>query len=207
MPYLKARGEVRLDEAAVALGVSAEQLLKDLKVLWMCGTPGGMPDDLIDVDVAALEPEDGDGIRTDGIIRVSNADYLAKPLRLTTTEATALIVALRALRSGAGDDTREVVDRALAKLEAAAAEGAEAARVDPGTRRRGHRPGAPGDPPAGRRGPPAAGPAQLLRALARRAVRAGGGPAGGRQRARGTPTSTPGATSPRRPGCSGSTGS
>jgi proteasome accessory factor C len=113
VPYLKARGEVRLDEAAAALGVTAEQLLKDLKVLWMCGTPGGLPDDLIDVDVAALEPEDGDGIRTDGIIRVSNADYLAKPLRLTTTEATALIVALRALRSGAGDDTREVVDRAL----------------------------------------------------------------------------------------------
>ena len=133
VPYLRARGEVRLDEAASALGVTAEQLLKDLKVLWMCGTPGGMPDDLIDVDVAALEPEDGDGIRTDGIIRVSNADYLAKPLRLTTTEATALIVALRALRAGAGDDTREVVDRALAKLEAAAAEGAEAARVDPGT--------------------------------------------------------------------------
>jgi proteasome accessory factor C len=133
VPYLKARGEVRLDEAATALGVTAEQLLKDLKVLWMCGTPGGLPDDLIDVDVAALEPEDGDGIRTDGIIRVSNADYLAKPLRLTTTEATALIVALRALRSGAGDDTREVVDRALAKLEAAAAEGAEAARVDPGS--------------------------------------------------------------------------
>ena len=133
VPYLKARGEVRLDEAAAALGVTAEQLLKDLKVLWMCGTPGGLPDDLIDVDVAALEPEDGDGIRTDGIIRVSNADYLAKPLRLTTTEATALIVALRALRSGAGDDTREVVDRALAKLEAAAAEGAEAARVHPGS--------------------------------------------------------------------------
>jgi proteasome accessory factor C len=134
VPYLRSRGEVRLDEAAVALGVSAEQLLKDLKVLWMCGTPGGMPDDLIDVDVAALEgPDGGDGIRTDGIIRVSNADYLAKPLRLTTTEATALIVALRALRSGAGDDTREVVDRALAKLEAAAAEGAEAARVHPGS--------------------------------------------------------------------------
>ena len=134
VPYLRARGEVRLDEAAQALGVTAEQLLKDLKVLWMCGTPGGMPDDLIDVDVAALEgPEDGDGIRTDGIIRVSNADYLAKPLRLTTTEATALIVALRALRSGAGDASREVVDRALVKLEAAAAEGAEAARVDPGT--------------------------------------------------------------------------
>ena len=34
-----------------------------------------------------------------------------------------MIVALRALRNGARDDTREVVDRALAKLEAAAAQG------------------------------------------------------------------------------------
>ena len=66
------------------------------------------------------------------MIRVSNADYLARPLRLSPTEASALIVALRALRNGARDDTREVVDRALAKLEAAAAEGGAAAQIDPG---------------------------------------------------------------------------
>jgi proteasome accessory factor C len=66
------------------------------------------------------------------VIRVSNADYLARPLRLTPTEATAIIVALRALRSGARDETREVVDRALAKLEAAAAEASAAPRIDPG---------------------------------------------------------------------------
>ena len=106
----------------------AEQLVKDLKVLLMCGLPGGYPDDLIDVDLDALE-----GPEADGVIRVSNADYLARPLRLTPTEATAIIVALRALRSGAGDDTREVVDRALAKLEAAAAEGSAAARSTPAT--------------------------------------------------------------------------
>jgi proteasome accessory factor C len=93
----------------------------------MCGLPGGYPDDLIDVDLDALEGEEGDGV-----IRVSNADYLARPLRLSPTEATAIIVALRALRNGAGDDTREVVDRALAKLEAAAAEGSAAAQIDPG---------------------------------------------------------------------------
>jgi proteasome accessory factor C len=128
VPYLHRRGHVRLDEAAADLGVAPAQLLKDLKVLLMCGLPGGYPDDLIDVDLDALE-----GPEADGLIRVSNAEYLARPLRLTTTEATALIVALRALRAGAGDETREVVDRALAKLEAAAAEGADAARVDAGT--------------------------------------------------------------------------
>ena len=43
-----------------------------------------------------------------------------------------MIVALRAMRDGATDDTREIVDRVLAKLEAAAAEGPAASRIDPG---------------------------------------------------------------------------
>jgi proteasome accessory factor C len=127
VPYLHARGQVRLEEAARDLGVDPAQLLGDLKVLLMCGLPGGYPDDLIDVDLDALE-----GPEADGVIRVSNADYLARPLRLTPTEATAIIVALRALRGSAAEETREVVDRALAKLEAAAAEGSAARQIDPG---------------------------------------------------------------------------
>lgn len=127
VPYLHAHGQVRLEEAAGALGIPSDLLLSDLKVLLMCGLPGGYPDDLIDVDLDALE-----GPEADGVIRVSNADYLARPLRLTPTEATAIIVALRALRSSARGETREVVDRALAKLEAAAAEGSAARQIDPG---------------------------------------------------------------------------
>ena len=137
VPYLHAHGEVRLDEAAAALGVEPDQLLGDLKVLFMCGLPGGFPDDLIDVDLDALEGPDG--VQTDGVIRVSNADYLKRPLRLSPTEASAVIVALRALRNGAKDDTREVVDRALGKLEAAAAQGSATGsarsagvQIDPG---------------------------------------------------------------------------
>ncbi|MFT4082441.1 MAG: WYL domain-containing protein, partial [Nocardioides sp.] len=130
VPYLYAkgaRGSVRLDQAARDLGVPERVLVKDLRVLFLCGLPGGYPDDLIDVDIDALVEPDGDRV-----IRVSNADYLARPLRLTQTEATAVIVALRALYAGAASaETREVVDRALAKLEQAAAEGA-ATRVDPG---------------------------------------------------------------------------
>jgi proteasome accessory factor C len=122
VPYLHARDQVSLDEAARALGVPPAQLEKDLRVLFLCGLPGGYPDDLIDVDLDALEGE--------GVIRVSNADYLARPLRLTPTEASAIIVALRALRAGSARDTRDVVDRALAKLEAAAA--GSTPLVDPG---------------------------------------------------------------------------
>src|SRR5687768_56173 len=122
VPYLHSHPQVRLDETAAAVGSTPEQVVKDLGVLFMCGLPGGFPDDLIDVDLEALEDPEGGGPRPEGLIRVSNADYLARPLRLTPTEASAIIVALRALRgSAAGEETREVVDRALAKLEAAAA--------------------------------------------------------------------------------------
>ena len=55
VPYLHAHGEVRLDEAAAAARRRPGQLLGDLKVLFMCGLPGGYPDDLIDVDIDALE--------------------------------------------------------------------------------------------------------------------------------------------------------
>ncbi|MDP3889685.1 YafY family protein [Nocardioides sp.] len=123
VPWLHARGEVRVDEAADTLGVDPRQLVRDLKVLLMCGLPGGYPGDLIDVDLDAIEGPDAEGV-----IRVTNADYLTRPLRLKPTEATALIVALRAVRSSGGPDTAAVVDRALAKLEAAAAEGGATAQ-------------------------------------------------------------------------------
>src|SRR3954465_9506569 len=122
VPCLHARDQVSLEDAARVIGVPADQLDKDLRVLFLCGLPGGFPDDLIDVDLDALEGE--------GVIRVSNADYLARPLRLTPTEASAIIVALRALRAGSEGQTRAVVDPPLAKLEEAAA-GAPPL-VDPG---------------------------------------------------------------------------
>ncbi len=122
VPYLHAHGGVRLVDAAAALEVSPEQVLKDLKVLFMCGMPGGYPNDLIDVDLDALESESGE-LHREGVIRVSNADYLERPMRLTPTEASAIIVALRALRAGAESSTIEIVDRVLVKLESAAADG------------------------------------------------------------------------------------
>jgi len=125
VPYLHARGGVRLDEAARALGVPERQLVKDLRVLFLCGLPGGYPDDLIDVDLESLVDPGGDRV-----IRIANADYLARPLRLSQTEATAIIVALRALRGGAvTEQAAEVVDRVLAKLEQAAADGAAPVEV------------------------------------------------------------------------------
>ena len=81
VPYLHSHPEVRLDETARAVGSTPEQVVKDLGVLFMCGLPGGYPDDLIDVDLDALEDDEEGGLRLEGVIRVSNADYLARPLR------------------------------------------------------------------------------------------------------------------------------
>jgi proteasome accessory factor C len=123
VPYIQARREVPLDEAAAEFGVRPAQIIKDLHVLWFCGLPGLGMGDLIEVDMDALEG--------DGVIRVSNADYLTRPLRLDSSEASALIVALRALRESSGEDVRPIVDRTLGKLEAAAGDAASvAAQVD-----------------------------------------------------------------------------
>jgi proteasome accessory factor C len=123
VPYIQSRREVSIEQASADFGVSSDQIVKDLNVLWFCGLPGLGMGDLIDVDMDALEGE--------GVIRLSNADYLARPLRLDSSEAAALIVALRALREGADDDVRPIVDRTLGKLEVAAGDAAAlAARVD-----------------------------------------------------------------------------
>lgn len=119
VPYIQARREVSVEQVAADFGVGPGQIAKDLNVLWFCGLPGLEMGDLIDVDMEALEGQ--------GVIRVSNADYLSRPLRLDSSEASALIVALRALREGSDDDVRPIVDRTLGKLEAAAGDGAAVA--------------------------------------------------------------------------------
>ncbi|MFL6022357.1 MAG: helix-turn-helix transcriptional regulator [Marmoricola sp.] len=117
-PYLQTRGEVPLSEVAADFGVSSTQMLKDLRVLYLCGLPGFGPGELIEINVEALEND------PDGLVRIDNAEYLDRPLRLGSNEATALIVALRALLDSSTVASREVVERTLAKLEAATEEGA-----------------------------------------------------------------------------------
>ncbi|MGL5849743.1 MAG: helix-turn-helix transcriptional regulator, partial [Phycicoccus sp.] len=74
-----------------------------------------LPDELID---AQWE---------EGRVFIGNADDIARPLRLGVDEAVTLIVGLRALREVPGLGERDAVDRALAKLEAAAGSAADPA--------------------------------------------------------------------------------
>jgi proteasome accessory factor C len=118
VPWLLAHQGVPLEEAATEFGVSTDQLVADLELLFVCGTPGGMPDDLIEADWE------------DGKVFLGNADYIARPLRLSVDEALALMVGLRALATSPGLVEHDAVARALSKLEeATGAIGAPSARV------------------------------------------------------------------------------
>lgn len=104
---------------ARAFGITEDELISDLDVLPMCGTSfrGG---DLLDIDT------DGDRIWW------HNPDDVAEPLRLAADEATALLVAARAVATlpGLRESDRQALVRATAKLETAAGEvGAASSRL------------------------------------------------------------------------------
>jgi len=107
VPYLLARPGVRVADAAADFGVTEKQLRRDLELLWMCGLPGYGPGDLVDLSFS------GD------TVTVTEDAGMRRPLRLTTAEATALLVALRALGEMPGMVDGEVVRRAVAKIERA----------------------------------------------------------------------------------------
>jgi proteasome accessory factor C len=118
VPWLVNRQGIDVDEAAADLGISVEQLEADLQLLYLCGY-GQMPDELIDAQWEG------------GRVFVSNAETIARPLRLGRDEALTLMVGLRALASVPGLGERDAVERAMAKLEeATGASGAAAARVE-----------------------------------------------------------------------------
>ncbi|WP_051452564.1 helix-turn-helix transcriptional regulator [Actinospica robiniae] len=114
VPYLRSHPGVTVAEVAREFGVSQRQIAKDLNVLWFCGTPGGFSDDL-------MEPHVGEG----GAIHLDNAaEAITRPLRLSTREAVALLVALRAMAAVPGLADRVALERVLAKLEAAVGQSA-----------------------------------------------------------------------------------
>ncbi len=113
VPYLLARPGVRIDEAASDFDVTPKQLRRDLELLWMCGLPGYGPGDLIDLSF------EGD------TVTVTFDAGMRRPLRPSAAEATALVVALRALADTPGVVDAGPVRSALAKIESAAGRAAD----------------------------------------------------------------------------------
>jgi len=118
VPWLLNRQGVPLEEAARHFGISQAQLVKDLELLFVCGMPGHMPDDLIEADWDS------------GRVYLDNAEAISRPLRLAPDEAIALITGLRMLAELPMTDRphdRRAVESALVKLSAAAQDAVGAA--------------------------------------------------------------------------------
>lgn len=108
VPYFQANPRITFAEAASDLGVSTKQLRDDINQLWMCGLPGYGPGDLIDFEF------------TGDTIEVTFSAGIDQPLRLTSPEATGVLVALRALAEVPGVLDPEAARSAIAKIESAA---------------------------------------------------------------------------------------
>ncbi|WP_144206039.1 helix-turn-helix transcriptional regulator [Mycobacterium tilburgii] len=108
VPYFQANPRITRAEAATELGVTTKQLEEDLNQLWMCGLPGYYPGDLIDFEFS------GD------TIEVTFSAGIDRPLKLTSPEATGLLVALRALADIPGVVDPAAARSAIAKITTAA---------------------------------------------------------------------------------------
>lgn len=77
----------RLEELAERFDVTPRRILQDVNLLFVAGLPGHGPEDLIDFD---LDEEEG-------YVALREPHGMARPLRLSTREAVALVAALRTL--------------------------------------------------------------------------------------------------------------
>lgn len=108
VPYFIANPGISKEAAARDLGLSVANLTKDLQQLFVCGLPGYGPGDLIDLSF------EGDTV---SVIFSAGID---RPLRLTSTEATVLLIALRSLAEMPGMVDPSAAQSAIAKIESAA---------------------------------------------------------------------------------------
>jgi proteasome accessory factor C len=112
VPYVVARRAVGLAETAATFGMTERDLIDDLNLLWCVELKSPEPYCPID-----LSYEDGE-------ITISQAEAIARPLRLGADEASALLVALRTLAETGGGGS--AVPRLIAKIEGAAGAAAAA---------------------------------------------------------------------------------
>lgn len=108
VPWIVANPGRTVNEVAGRFGLSEDELLGDLNVVFMVGLPPYSPDALVDVQ-----------IDDEGRVSIQLADFFSRPLRLTPDQAVALIASSDGLLSIPGTDPDGALARALRKLGAA----------------------------------------------------------------------------------------
>jgi proteasome accessory factor C len=121
VPYVATRRVVGLAETAATFGMTERELIDDLNLAWC-------------VELRAPEPYCPiDLSYEDGQISISQAESIARPLRLAADEASALLVALRMVAEAASFGEHrdgDAVARLIAKIEdAAGSAGAASSQV------------------------------------------------------------------------------
>lgn len=104
LPYFQRHPDRTVMEAARDLGLTPREIMEDLNRLWMCGLPGLLPGDLVELEHSYTS------------VQVHNAQGMDKPLRLTPTEAGVLLLTLESLESLPGLSDQQAVVSAAAKL-------------------------------------------------------------------------------------------
>jgi proteasome accessory factor C len=106
VPYLVRHPGTSTEELTRLFNVSKRDLLSDLNLLFVSGLPPYGPGDLIEVD-----------IDDDGRVWIDMADYFARPVRLTRSEALDLYLRGKELLGAPGLPEAAALSSALAKLE------------------------------------------------------------------------------------------
>lgn len=104
VPWVAERDGPLLGDVCARFGCREDELIEDLRQLFVCGLYPYTPDVLIDVDVA------------DGRVWIRYADFFARPLRLTPGEGLVLLAAGQTLLAVPGSDPIGPLARGLAKL-------------------------------------------------------------------------------------------
>ncbi len=104
VPWVVAHDGPTLEEVCARFGLTQDELISELDLVFLCGVHPFTPDALIDVSVA------------DGRVWIRYADYLERPLRLTPDEGLALVAAGAAVLAVPGADPEGPLARGLAKL-------------------------------------------------------------------------------------------
>jgi proteasome accessory factor C len=106
VPWVVARDGPSIDEVCRRFGLTEDELISELDLVWCCGVHPFTPDSLIEV---ATE---------DGRVWIRYADWFDRPLRLTPEEGLALVAAGTALLAVPGADPDGPLARGLRKIAA-----------------------------------------------------------------------------------------
>lgn len=117
VPYIVRNPGVRVDVVAEAFAIPRTELIEDLGMLFITGTPPYSPGDLIDID-----------IDEDDRVTITMADYFSRPFAMTRPEALDLSFRLRAAAAALGEDP--VLRSALAKVDRILGDPIEGERVE-----------------------------------------------------------------------------